>query len=144
MIQNGRKNPVGVDPDEVGMSLKLVSLLALRSLLAMALAFAVVVLVNLGGGELADATGFPNGGEARLAWDLGWVFLAGVLAAWAVVKLAPCAPRAHAAVFFVLMLAVAALAVAQFGGDWPRWFSVGILAVPLQVGLGTGRGLRAR
>lgn len=119
--------------------------LALHSLLALTLAFVVVVLVNLGGGELADATGFPKGGEARLAWDLAWVFLAGMPAAWLMVKLAPCAPYAHAGLFFVLMLAVAVLAVMRFGGDWPRWFSAGILlAVPLQMGLGAGWALRER
>lgn len=119
--------------------------LALHSLLALTLAFVVVVLVNLGGGELADATGFPKGGKARLAWDLAWVFIAGVFAAWLVVKLAPRVPRVHGAVFFSLMLAVAAFAVVQFGGDWPRWFSAGILlAVPLQVGLGAGWALRER
>jgi hypothetical protein len=127
------------------MSLKHGPSVALRSLLTMGLAFAVVVLVNLGGGALADTTGFPKGGEARLAWDLGWVFIAGVFAAWLVVKLAPCAPRVHAVVFFALMLVVAAVAVFQLGGDWPRWFSVGILlAVPLQVGLGAGWALRER
>jgi hypothetical protein len=127
------------------MPLKRVSLLVLRSLLAMTLAFVVVVLVNLAGGELADATGFPQAGEARLAWDLAWVFLAGMFAAWLVVKLAPCAPRRHAVAFFALMLAVAVLAVIRIDGDWPRWFSTGILlAVPLQVGLGAGWALRDR
>jgi len=127
------------------MPLKRVASLALRSLLAMTLAFAVVALVNLGGGELADASGFPQAGEARLAWDLGWVFLAGMFAAWAVVKLAPRAPRMHALVFFALMLAVAVLAVIRIGDGWPGWFSAGILlAVPLQVGLGAGWALRGR
>lgn len=126
------------------MPLKLF-LLALRSLLTMTLAFVVVVLVNLAGGGLADASGFPEGGEARLAWDLAWVFLAGMFAAWLVVKLAPCAPRMHAVAFFALMLAVAVLAVIRIDGDWPRWFSAGILlAVPLQVGLGAGWVMRDR
>lgn len=127
------------------MSLKSGFPIALRSLFALVSAFVVVVLINLGGGELADKTGFPDGGEARLAWDLGGVFIAGVFAAWMAVKLAPRAPRAHAAVFFVLVLAVAVSAVIQLGGDWPRWFSAGILlAVPLQVGLGAGWALRGR
>lgn len=125
------------------MSLKSGLWIALRSLLALASAAVVVALLNLCGGELADATGFPEGGEARLAWDLGWVFLAGASAAWMVVKLAPRAPRAHAAAFFVLMLVVAVLALIQLGGDWPCWFSVGILlAAPLQVVLGAGWALR--
>ena len=116
---------------------------ALRSVLAMAAGFVVVALVNQGGGELGDLIGFAGGGERRLAWDLGWVFIAGMLAAWVAVRLAPCARRAHAAVFFAAMLAVAAWAVAQMGDDWPRWFSAGVvLAVPLQVGLGACWALR--
>lgn len=119
--------------------------MALRSMLALLSAMAVVVLVNLGGGELADATGFPRGGEARLAWDLCWVFLAGAFAAWTVVKLAPRAPRMHAVVFSVLVLSAAVLAVVRLGGDWPRWFSAGILlAVPLQVLLGARWAMRGR
>ncbi len=48
-------------------------LLALRSPLAMAAAWVVVVLVNLPGGNLADTTGLPPPGDGRLAWDLGVV-----------------------------------------------------------------------
>jgi len=119
------------------MSLKHRFVLALRSLLAIALACVVEVLINQGGGELADRAGFPWGGERRLAWDLAWVFIAGVLAAWVVTRLAPRAPRVHAAVFFVLMLVVAVAAVVQLGSDWPGWFSAGILlTLPLQVALG--------
>lgn len=129
----------------IAMSLKLGLSIALRSLLALASASAVVVLVNLGGGELADTTGFPHGGEARLAWDLGWVFLAGASAAWVVVTLAPRAPLMHAAAFFALMMIVSGLAVIQLGGDWPRWLSAGVLlAVPLQTVLGAGWALRGR
>lgn len=125
------------------MSLKRDLSLALRSLLAMVMACVVIVLVNQAGGGFADATRFPNGGEARLAWDLAWVFIAGVLAAWLVVKLAPHAPRAHAAVFFALMLVIGVPAVMQLGGDWPRWFSTGIvLTLPLQVWLGARWALR--
>lgn len=103
----------------------------------------VLPLVNLAGGALADLTGFPAAGEGRLAWDLGWVFVAGSLAAWAVARLAPRAARTHAAAFFALMLIVSVLAVARLGEDWPRWFSAGILiALPLQVGLGTWWALR--
>lgn len=105
----------------------------------------VLPLVNLAGGALADLTGFPAAGEGRLAWDLGWVFVAGSLAAWAVARLAPRAARTHAAAFFALMLTVSVLAVARLGEDWPRWFSAGILiALPLQVGLGTWWALRGR
>lgn len=127
------------------MSLTRVPLLVLRSLLAIALAFPVLSLVSLAGGALADLTGFPDAGEGRLVWDLGWVFIAGVLAAWMVARLAPRAPRLHAAIFFVLMLVISGVAVARLGGDWPRWFGAGILlTLPLQVGLGVWLGLRGR
>jgi hypothetical protein len=129
----------------VGMSLASIALPALRSLMAMALAFAVVVLVTQGGGELGDFAGFPGGGEPRLAFDLCCVFVAGLAGAWVAVRLAPCAPRAHAAAFFAAMLAVAVLGVLQLGDDWPRWFSAGVvLGVPLQVGLGAWWALRRR
>lgn len=119
------------------MSLSQVFLLALRSLLTMVVAFAMVCLVNMAGGELADWTGFPPAGEARLVWDLGWVFIAGVLATRVLVKLAPRAPRAHALAFFFFWLLLGVVAVARLGSDWPRWFSAGILlTAPLQVWLG--------
>lgn len=129
------------------MSLKRGSWLALRSLFAVGAGLAVVPLINLAGGALSDLTGFPAAGEGRLAWDLGWVFVAGALAAWTVTKLAPRAARAHAhaVAFFALMLGVSVVAVARLGEDWPRWFSAGILiALPLQVGLGTWWALRSR
>jgi hypothetical protein len=125
------------------MSLKRGSWLALRSLLAMASALAVLLLVNLAGGALADRTGSPAAGEARLAWDLGWFFVAGSLAAWTVAKLAPRAPRLHVAAFFALVTGV--LAVVRLGDDWPHWFSAGILiGLPLQAGLGGWWALRDR
>ncbi|MGH8025517.1 MAG: hypothetical protein ACREO0_02215 [Pseudoxanthomonas sp.] len=125
------------------MSLKRGLSVALRSLLAVGLALAVLPLVNLAGGALADLTGLLKGGESRLAWDLGWVFISGSLAAWVVTRLAPRAAPAHAAAFFALMLAVGVLAVARLGGDWPPWFSAGILlTLPLQVWLGAWWALR--
>lgn len=105
----------------------------------------LVPLVNLAGGALSDLAGFPAAGEGRLAWDLGWVFVAGALAAWTVTKLAPRAARTHAVASFALMLGLSVVAVARLGEDWPRWFSAGILiAVPLQVGLGAWWALRGR
>jgi len=117
--------------------------LALRSLLAMVLAFAAVYAVNMAGAGVAELTRFPWGGERRLLWDLGWVFVAGVAATVVAVGLAPAAPRVHAVAFFVLALAIDVAAVAQFGGDWPVWFSAGILSsLPLQVWLGASLVLR--
>jgi hypothetical protein len=117
----------------------------LRSSLAMALACVIVVAVNQGGGELAGLLGFPHGGDRRLAWDLGWVVVAGVLATWVLVKLAARAPRIHALVFFAAMLCVAVWGVMQLGDDWPRWFSAGILlGLPFEVWLGASWALRGK
>lgn len=127
------------------MSLATAVVSALRSLLAVALAFAAVVLVSQGGGELAQLAGFPAGGGPRLAWDLGWVFVAGVLAAWIAARLAPRAPRMHVLAWLAPMLAAAVYAVVQLGDGWPRWFSAGVvLGLPLQAWLGARWALRAR
>ncbi len=116
--------------------------MTLHSLLAMVPAFVVVVLFNLGGGKLADTTGFQNGGEAGSARNLVWAFLVGLHAAWAVLKRAP---RAHVVIFRVLTLTMSVLAAWQLGGDWLRWFGAGILpAAPLQMVLGMGWALRDR
>lgn len=118
--------------------------LALHSLLAMMLACAAALLVNLAGGALADLAGFPGGG-GRLGWDLGWFFVAGVLATWLLVRLAPRAPRWHAAAFLMLALVACGLGLARLGSDWPVWFSAGVaLSLPVQVWLGARWGLRGR
>jgi hypothetical protein len=123
----------------IAMGLKSVSglVLVLRSLLAMALAWAAFCLANLAGSGLATLAGFPAGGGRRLGWDLAWVMVAGVLAAWVVATLAPRAPRAHVLALFAMLLAIAVLAVVELGGDWPWWFSAGVVAtLPLQAWLG--------
>jgi len=118
---------------------------ALRTLLAFASAFVAIYAVNLAGSVLAGLSGLAGGGGPRLAWDLLWVFLAGVAATWSLVTLAPVAPRIHAAVFFVLTLAVDGWAVVEMGRDWPAWFGAGILlTLPLQVWLGAWLALRRR
>lgn len=127
------------------IGLVLVLVLALRSLLAMVLAAVAFCVANLAGSELAMLAGFPGGGERRLAWDLGWVIVAGVLAAWVVAVLAPRAPRAHVLVLFAMLLAIAVFAVLRLGGDWPWWFSAGAVAtLPLQAWLGARWALRAK
>jgi len=118
------------------MSLQHSLLLALRSMAAMGLAMAIVFLVNTAGGWLAAALGFP-GGSTRLAWDLGCVFVAGLLATRVLVRLAPCAPRRHALALLLLMLAVSVAAVIRLGAEFPVWFSTGLLfCVPVQVAVG--------
>ena len=127
------------------MGLQRFAWIALRSLLAMAMAVAVMVLANHAGGTLADWSGFPAGNDGRLAWDLGCFFLAGVFATAVLARLAPRAPRAHALAFGALLLVVIVLGVARLGGDWPRWFSAGLLlGLPLQLWLGAGGALRGK
>jgi hypothetical protein len=116
---------------------------ALRSLLAFALACAALVVVNWAGGELGGLLRLPQGAR-HLAWDLTWVWIAGIAAAWLVAKLAPRAPRLHAAAWGALMLGVAIAAVREIG-DWPIWFSAGVvLGAPLQAWLGARLALRGR
>ncbi len=119
-------------------------MMALRSLLAMVLAWVAVFAVNWGGAVLADVIRLGQG-SARLAWDLFWVFCAGTAAAWVVVRLAPRAPVVHAWVFFAMALVVDVVGVAQMWGELPHWFSLGVLlALPLQVWLGARLALRMR
>ncbi len=117
----------------------------LRSLLAITLAVVAVVLVNQAGGWLAEALEFPTGGDSRLAWDLGWVIASGTAAIWVTARVAPCAPRGHALVSFVLLLAAVVWAVFEIGADFPWWFCAGlVLALPLEGWLGVKLALRGR
>lgn len=117
---------------------------ALRSLLALALAGAAFVLANAVGGELGDRLSL-SGDATRLAWDLAWVFVAGIAAAWLVARLAPCAPGQHVLAWCVLLLGVAAYAVLRIGDGWPWWFDAGLLAgAPLQAWLGARLAVSAR
>lgn len=126
------------------MSLQHKLLLVLRSVTAMVVAVAIVFVVNMGGGQLAATLGFP-GGNTRLAWDLLCIFVAGLLATWALVKLAPRAPRRHAMVLLLLMLVVSIAAVIRLGDDFPGWFTAGLLlCAPLQIVLGMRLALRGR
>lgn len=109
----------------------------LRSLLALALAIVAVPLVNLAGGELAALLQLPPGGDARLAYDLLWVFLAGVAGSALMVGVAAVAKTAHAWALFVLYLALDLYVTVVAWDDFPRWFTLAcLLTLPLQVWLG--------
>lgn len=111
--------------------------LVLRSLLALALAVIAVPLVNLAGGELAALLRLPPGGDARLAYDLLWVFLAGVAGSALMVGVAAVAKTAHAWVLFALYLALDLYVTVMAWDDFPRWFTLAcLLTLPLQVWLG--------
>lgn len=109
----------------------------LRSVLALALAAVAVPLVNLAGGELADLLRLPRGGDARLAYDLLWVFLAGVAGSALMVGMAAVAKTAHAWVLFALYLALGLYVTVMAWDDFPRWFTLAcLLTLPVQVWLG--------
>jgi hypothetical protein len=111
--------------------------IVLRSLLALALAIIAVPVVNLAGGELAALWGLPRGGDARLGYDLLWVFLAGVAGSALMVGVAAVAKTAHAWVLFALYLALDLYVTVMAWDDFPRWFTLAcLLTLPVQVWLG--------
>lgn len=109
-----------------------------RSVSALVLAIAAIPAVNIAGGWISDhAFGLPPGGDVRLAADLSWVFMAGFVGTWLMVKTAAVAKTGHAWALFALYAALDARAVAATWGDYPYWFSLGVLLLlPLQVWLG--------
>ena len=72
------------------------TIIVLRSALGLVLAIAAIPVVNLAGGELAGVLALPRGGDARLAYDLLWVFLAGVVGSVLMVGVAAVSKTAHA------------------------------------------------
>ncbi len=113
------------------------AIIVLRSALALALAIAAIPLVNLAGSELAALLKLPPGGDARLAHDLLWVFLAGLVGSALMVGVAAVAKTAHAWAIFAIYLALDAYVTVMAWDDFPRWFSLAcLLTLPLQVWLG--------
>jgi hypothetical protein len=89
------------------------------------------------GGELAGVLVLPRGGDARLAYDLLWVFLAGVVGSVLMVGVAAVSKTAHAWAIFVLYLGLDLYVTVMAWDDFPRWFTLGcLLTLPLQVWLG--------
>src|SRR5690606_20155798 len=107
-----------------------------RSALATMLALAALVLVNLAGARVSDA--IPAlAGDARLAADLAWRWLGGLAAAWLAAALAPVAKGLHVLVLFAAVGVVAIRWALGAWGDFPAWFTIGVLAgLPLQAGAG--------
>ncbi len=105
----------------------------LRSLLAMVTALAVLVAGVWLSGEAAAWMDLPKGGDARLAWDLAGVTVAGIAAFATAARLAPCAAGGHALALFLLLALAASWGVVTMGGDFPLWFRAGVLlSLPLQ------------
>ena len=111
--------------------------LMLRSVLALALAILAIPVVNLAGGELAGLLSLPRGGDARLGYDLLWVFLAGLAGSTLMVGVAAVAKTAHAWTIFAIYLGLDAYAAVLAWDDFPRWFTLAcLLTLPAQVWLG--------
>src|SRR5690606_30747648 len=94
--------------------------------------------VNLAGAWLSETVfALPPGGNLRLAVDLSWVFMAGFVGAWLMVRMAAVAKTAHALGLFAIYLAADLQGAITMGGDFPRWFVIGFIGLlPLQVWLG--------
>jgi hypothetical protein len=124
-------------------------IVVLRSVAALVLAFLAIPLVNMAGGELAALLGLTRGGDARLAYDLLWVCLAGVAGSALMVGVAAVAKTAHAWALFALYLALDVYATGMAWDDFPRWFTLAcLLTLPVQVWLGwwlvVGRRVRSK
>lgn len=109
-----------------------------RSLLALLLAIVAIPVVNIAGAWLSDNVfGLPPGGTLRLAVDLFWVFMAGVVGTWLMVKVAAVAKTVHAWVIFAIYLAADLHGAITLWDEFPRWFTIGFIALlPPQVWLG--------
>ena len=113
------------------------AIIILRSAAALALALAAIPVVNLAGGELAALLDQPRGGDARLGYDLLWVFLAGLMGAALMVRVAAVAKTAHAWAIFAIYLVLDVSVTVAAWNDFPRWFTLAcLLTLPLQVWLG--------
>ncbi|MBA3930541.1 MAG: hypothetical protein C0521_13220 [Xanthomonas sp.] len=113
------------------------AIIVLRSLVALALAIVAIPLVNLAGGELAGVLALPAGGDARLGYDLLWVFLAGLVGSALMVGIAAVARTAHAWAIFAIYLVLDVYVTVVAWNDFPRWFTLAcLLTLPAQVWLG--------
>ena len=113
------------------------AIIMLRSVVAFIAAFYAVPLVNQVGGELTPLLPLPRGSDARLAYDLVWVILAGITGSALMVSIAAVAKTAHAWVFFTLYMALGLVVTWLAWDDFPRWFTLAcLLTLPVQVWLG--------
>ncbi|MBD9480442.1 hypothetical protein [Pseudoxanthomonas sp. PXM02] len=111
--------------------------IVLRSVIALVLAIIAIPLVNLAGSELAALMDLPPGGDARLGYDLLWVFLAGLVGSVLMVGIVAVAKTAHAWAIFAIYLGLDIYVTVVAWDAFPRWFSLAcLLTLPLQVWLG--------
>lgn len=114
-------------------------LLGLQMLAILGLAIAAVVAVNFAGGTLWQWLAPSAGSEPRLAWDLGWWMASITLAFWVIARFMPRAPRRFVVAALLALMALALWAAHEMWGEYPHWFTVGMLLSPL---LGAGLAMR--
>ncbi|WP_369039847.1 hypothetical protein [Stenotrophomonas maltophilia] len=116
----------------------------LLSLLALIGALLALALVTSAGGWLPSLLRLHPGSEAQLGWDLAFTVLGGIAAIAFATYYAPCWPRSHGFSVWSLLLLGAGYGLWMTGGDFPRWFVIGLLlSLPVQLLLGWRFGRRA-
>lgn len=121
------------------------------SVFALVAAFVAIVAVNYAGmATLEKSSGALNAEGIPLTfWSqllvLLMAFSAGALGAFFLVWLAPVKPKVHALIYLFLITLIDVVAMVDFWGKVPVWFSVMmIIIVPLQVWAGMKPGLKIR
>lgn len=117
----------------------------LKTLVIVVAALASVPLLNELGGALAVVLGLPSGGNARLAWDLGWLLVSAFVAVWLPARWSPRWPRGLAVGLASLWIGAAAWAAWNMGSDFPAWFVAAVLiGVPVVAGAAAWLGASGR
>jgi hypothetical protein len=116
------------------------------SILCVVVAVFVLGMVSGAAGWIAPWIGLGEGGQARLAWDLGWTILGGVAATAFAARYAPTAPYVHGGVVWAVIAAASVYAAWDLGSDFPFWFvTVLLIALPFQAaGIWLGARYRPR
>lgn len=109
------------------MAVRRCLLLVLACLLVVAGAFTALLGLNALGGWLAQSLALPRGGNARLAWDLGWVAASSIAALWLVARWAPVAQRVLAWLVWAALAIAVVWGVVTLGEDFPGWFLAALL-----------------
>jgi len=103
------------------------------SVLCVVVALFVLGMVSGAAGWIAPWIGLGDGGQPRLAWDLGWTILGGLAATAFAARYAPTRPYLHGGVVWAVIAAASAYAAWDLGSDFPFWFVlVLLLSLPLQ------------
>lgn len=103
------------------------------SVLCVVVALFVLGMVSGAAGWIAPWIGLGDGGQARLAWDLGWTILGGIAATAFAARYAPTLRYVHGGVVWAVIASASVYAAWDLGSDFPFWFVlVLLLSLPLQ------------